>query len=59
MIPERIRSSVLLPEPLRPTRPIALPGSTANVTSRSAQTSVGRPRPRPSARLFSERALRG
>ena len=36
MIPESRRSSVVLPEPLRPTRPTALPGSTANETSRSA-----------------------
>ena len=36
MIPESRRSSVVLPEPLRPTRPTALPGSTVNDTSRSA-----------------------
>ena len=40
MIPATSRSSVVLPEPLRPTRPTASPGSTANETSRSAQTSV-------------------
>ena len=42
MIPERSRSNVDLPEPLRPTRPTALPGSTPNETSRSAQTSEPR-----------------
>ena len=59
MIPESRRSSVVLPEPLRPTSPTALPGSTANETSRSAHTSVARPRPRASARFFSERDSRG
>ena len=33
MIPESSRSSVVLPEPLRPTRPTASPGSTASETS--------------------------
>ena len=35
-IPESSRRRVVLPEPLRPTSPTALPGSTANETSRSA-----------------------
>src|SRR6266540_4111236 len=58
MIPERIRSSVLLPEPFRPTSPTALPGSIWNETSRSAQTSVAGPRPRASTSALSERASR-
>ena len=41
-IPESRRRSVVLPEPLRPTSPTALPGSTPNETSRSAQTSEPR-----------------
>ncbi len=36
MIPETMRSSVVLPEPLRPTRPTASPGSIVSETSRSA-----------------------
>src|SRR5256885_9408254 len=39
MIPEIRRSSVVFPEPLRPTRPTASPGSTDKETSRSACTS--------------------
>ena len=39
MIPAISRSRVDLPEPLRPTRPTASPGSIATDTSRSAQTS--------------------
>src|SRR5438094_7715867 len=58
MIPERIRSSVLFPEPLRPTSPTALPGSIRNETSRSAHTSVACPRPRASTSALSERASR-
>src|SRR5580765_8010948 len=53
MIPATMRSSVLLPEPLRPTSASALPGSTANETSRSAQTSTGRLRERSRVTLFS------
>ena len=39
MIPERSRSSVDLPEPLRPTSPTASPTSTWNETPSSATTS--------------------
>jgi hypothetical protein len=38
MIPDRSRKSVVLPEPLRPTSPTALPGSTRKETSFSAVT---------------------
>ena len=59
MIPATMRSSVLLPEPLRPTSASALPGSTANETSRSAHTSAGPARGRAEARrLFSVRVPR-
>ena len=44
MIPEISRSSVVLPEPLRPTSPTAPPGSIRKETSFSATTSVGRER---------------
>ena len=40
MIPAISRSSVVLPDPLRPMRPTASPCSTATETSRSAHTSV-------------------
>ena len=40
MIPAIRRRSVVLPEPFRPIRPTASPGSTGSETSRSAQTSV-------------------
>ena len=45
MIPAIRRSSVDLPEPLRPTRPTASPGSTASDTSASAWTSAASVRP--------------
>ena len=45
-MPETSFSSVVLPEPLRPTRPSASPGATSNETSRSAQTSLVAARPR-------------
>ena len=37
---ERIFSSVLLPAPLRPMKPITSPGCTSKETSRSAQKSL-------------------
>ena len=59
MIPERSRSSVVFPEPLRPTRPTALPGATENEMSRSAQTSLPWMRPREKTTSFSVRCSRG
>ena len=59
MIPAMIRSSVLLPEPFRPTSASEPPGSTWNETSRSAHTSAGPVRPRRRTRLFSVRVPRG
>ena len=46
MIPATNRSSVDLPEPLRPTSPTASPGSIASETSSSACTSCASVRPR-------------
>ena len=53
--PETSFSSVVLPEPLRPTRPSDSPGSTMTDTSRRAQTSVVTPRPRRTAMSLSVR----
>src|SRR5580765_7829559 len=53
MIPATMRSSVLLPEPFRPTSARPLPGSAAKETSRSAHTSAGRLCERSSATLLS------
>ena len=39
-MPETSFKRVVLPEPLRPTRPSASPGATSKETSRSAQTSL-------------------
>ncbi len=58
-IPESRRSSVVLPDPFRPTRPTALPGSTPNETSRNAQTSEPRACRRANRRSFSARLSRG
>src|SRR5712692_5088220 len=58
-IPESKRRSVVLPEPLRPTSPTALPGSTPNVMSRSAQTSEPRAWRRANSRSLSARLSRG
>src|SRR4029077_1520448 len=57
--PEIRRSSVVLPEPLRPTRPTASPGSTASETSRSACTSRALLRPRATNTSFSVRCAFG
>jgi hypothetical protein len=59
MIPEISRSSVVFPEPFRPTSPTAPPGSMRNETSRSATTSVGRDRPRATIASFRRRDSRG
>ena len=59
MIPETMRRSVVLPEPLRPTRPTASPGSTVSETSRSACTSRAPDRPRETKRSLSVRCAFG
>ena len=53
--PDIARSSVVFPDPLRPTRPSASPGSARSETSRSACTSVPRARPRATTMSFSVR----
>jgi hypothetical protein len=58
-IPDSRRRSVVFPEPLRPTSPTALPGSTSNETSRSAQTSEPRVCRRAKSRSLSARLSRG
>ena len=55
MIPARIRKSVVLPEPFRPTRPTASPRRIWSDTSSSATTSVGFWRPRVSSISLSVR----
>src|SRR3954468_7619232 len=52
MIPATTRSSVLLPEPLRPIRARPLPGSASKEMSRNAHTSAGRLCERRSATLL-------
>jgi hypothetical protein len=59
MIPETIRSSVDLPEPFRPTRPTASPGSIVSDTSRSARTSRARSLPRATKTSFRVRCAFG
>ena len=59
MIPEITRSSVVLPEPLRPTSPTASPGSTVSETSRSACTSRTPSRPRETKTSLSVRCAFG
>ena len=58
MIPASTRSSVDLPEPLRPIRPTASPGAISADTSRSAQTSSPPVRPRATNRSLSVRVSR-
>ena len=54
-MPAISRSSVVLPEPLRPTKPTDSPGSISNETSRSAQISSVRRSPRRTIASFSVR----
>ena len=59
MIPATSLSSVVLPEPLRPTSPTASPGAASRSTPESAQTSSPRPRPRVTISSLSVRASFG
>jgi len=59
MIRDTIRSKVDLPEPLRPTRPTASPGSIVSETSRSASTLRAARRPRATKTSFSVRCAFG
>ena len=59
MIPETMRNRVDLPEPFRPTRPTASPGSIVSETSCSACTSRAPSRPRATNTSFSVRCAFG